>query len=278
MRIGIVTMQKNEEQCLEPWVRYHGYMVGFENLTILDHNSDSPYVCHLLAEYERHGVRVKYLGSDVDYRDKGRLVAEEIQYLERIMTLDFVFPVDCDEFLFMKCPGKEATCSRSEVFAYLDQIRGFNGRLQINQNYLYILGHLGYFWPLPYQKVFFSGGNCLSLDHGSHVGVARGGDEVRVTSLAYAHFHHKPYHIHQELSRAKLRPWVDVEDTEALRAFAGPGFHLVADLLKSEEEYLSQFRIDSRAVYFKEIVDLFSLLGIDPNFAAAGPTTRSDIG
>ena len=39
MRVACVTMQKNEDLCLEPWILYHGYLFGFENIFILDHNS-----------------------------------------------------------------------------------------------------------------------------------------------------------------------------------------------------------------------------------------------
>jgi hypothetical protein len=261
-------MQKNEEHCLEPWLRYHGYLFGFENIVIIDHHSNSSKVVKLLEQYKNFGINVIYLPENASFQDKGVIVAAEIHRIEELKKIDFVFPIDCDEFLFLKRGNHTESCSRDKIYEYLYQLRGFSGALEIKENYLHILGHPGYFWSQPYQKVFFAGGNCLRLDHGFHTGIARTSPETRQTSLAYAHFHFKPYHIDRKLSQEKLRPWVDMDDIDALRAFNGPGFHLKSHLLETENEYYSKFIVDHSAIYFKELVDLFNLIGIDPNFSA----------
>ena len=268
MRIAVVNMQRNEDHCLDPWLRYHGYLFGFENLFILDHASDSPRTLKTLSRFELGGVNVVRLSSEDSYRDKGQFVAKEIHRIDALADFDFVFPVDCDEFLFLDDPSRGPLCERSAIFAYLEQFKRFPGRLEIKENFLHILGHPGYFWSQPYQKVFFAGGNCLTLDHGSHVGRARHSEESRITRLAYAHFHFKPYRIDRELSREKLRPWVDVDDDDAVRGFDGPGAHLKHHLLCTEEEYYAGFRLNDAAIYFDDMVRLFDLLGIDPNFSA----------
>jgi len=261
-------MQKNEAHCLEPWVRYHGYLFGFENIFIIDHHSNSPKVVDLLQKYKNYGLNIIYLPEDAKFQDKGLIVASEIHRIEELKKVDFVFPIDCDEFLFLKSDSHVETCSREKIYEYLCKLDSFHGILEIKENYLHILGSPGYFWPQSYQKVFFAGGNCLALDHGFHTGVARMSVESCQTSLAYAHFHFKPYHIDRKLSQEKLRPWVDVNDIDALRAFNGPGFHLKSHLLETEIEYYSKFSVDKSAIYFKELVDLFNLIGIDPNFSA----------
>lgn len=268
MRIACVNMQKNEDHCLEPWVKYHGYLFGFENLFLIDHASTSKATCDYLRKIKAASVSIKYLGKDANYQNKGEFVAAEIRRIDEMAHFDFVFPIDCDEFLFLRDEDGTPVCSRSKIIKYLEQFREFAGRLEIKENFLHILGKSGYFWSQPYQKVFFAGGQCESLDHGSHMGVARGGDRSIVTRLAYAHFHFKPYEIDRELSREKLRPWVDVDDPAAVRAFEGPGAHLRNHLLASREEYYSGFKVDANAIYFDDMMRLFSLLDIDPNFSA----------
>ena len=212
--------------------------------------------------------------KDADYRDKGKFISDEIDRIDSIYKFDFVFPIDCDEFLFLKDVDGEPTCSRNDIFTYLEAFRDFPGALEIKENFLHILGHAGYFWSMPYQKVFFVGGNCESLDHGSHVGVARRSSQRQETSLAYAHFHFKPYHIDRNMTKEKLAPFVDVNDVNALRAFKGPGVHLVGHLFKTEAEYYASFTVDERAIYFSSLVKTFSLLGIDPNFASHDPEDK----
>lgn len=268
MRVAIVNMQRNEDHCLEPWLRYHGYLFGFENLFVIDHASDSSTTLATLRRFEADGVSIKRLPKTASYREKGRFVVDEIHRVETLANFDFIFPVDCDEFLFLNHPQRGPLCERSAIVDYLGQFRGFPGLLEIKENFLHILGHPGHFWSQPYQKVFFAGGSCVSLDHGSHFGEARHSGDSRLTCLAYAHFHFKPFRIDRELSREKLRPWVDVDDEEAVRAFDGPGAHLKHHLLCTEEEYYAGFRLDDNAIYFGDMVRLFDLLGINPNFSA----------
>ena len=277
MRIACVMMQRNEDICLEPWVRYHGYLFGFENIFIIDHGSDSRKTVSLLSQFEDAGMSITRLPADADYKDKGRYIAEEINRVDALESFDFVFPIDCDEFLFLKREDGTPSCSRTEIHKYLEEFQGFPGVLEIKENFLHILGHAGSFWPQPYQKVFFAGGNCALLDHGSHSGVSKASSKQQVTRLAYAHFHFKPYAIDQEMARMKLAPWVDINDLDALRNFQGPGRHLIGHLLKTEEEYNSGFRVDKNSVYFDDIVSTFVKIGVNGNslfFSKAEPSVE----
>jgi hypothetical protein len=49
MRVACVVMQRNETDCLEPWLRYHGYLFGYKNLFVIDHGSELPAVRQILA-------------------------------------------------------------------------------------------------------------------------------------------------------------------------------------------------------------------------------------
>ena len=43
-------MQKNEDDLLEPWIKYHSNMFGAENLFIYDNGSTSPLVAEVLEK------------------------------------------------------------------------------------------------------------------------------------------------------------------------------------------------------------------------------------
>ena len=51
-------MQKNEADLLRPWVAYHAYLFGAENLYIFDNGSDDPDVIQQLEYVEGQGVTV----------------------------------------------------------------------------------------------------------------------------------------------------------------------------------------------------------------------------
>lgn len=269
MRVACVNMQRDEDYCLEPWIKYHGDLFGLKNLFIIDHGSVSPRTVETLKYYSDMGVNVTYLSEQEDYKRKGEIVAAKIHEIEEITHFDFVFPIDCDEFLFLRDKNNNPTCNRESIYEYLAQFLQYPGRLEIKENFLYIIKNPGFFWSQPYQKVFFTGGNCLNLDHGSHIGEARSSQESKTTTLAYAHFHFKPFHVQHEMSRQKLRPWVDVDDRDAVSKYQGPGAHLRQHLLCSEQDYYSMFKIDHTAIYFEELVNQFHLLNIDPDFSTA---------
>lgn len=266
MRIVAVTMQKNEDHCLEPWIRHHGYIFGFENIVVIDHASDSPYCIDILKKYRRSGVKVVALSSDAKFDNKGDYVFSEFSRLAKRNDVDFFFPIDCDELLFLKDKTCGVTASREKIEQYLKGFVGFNGRLYIKENYLRILGHPEYYWVQPYQKVFFFASACRGLDHGFHIGRSVDNDLTRDTEFIYAHFHFKPYEVNRKLSIDKLRDYVDVNDSDALKNFDGPGFHLKSHLLATKEEYRAGFVVDDAAKNVSEIDKHLNLIGIDPAF------------
>ena len=54
-RVACVMMQKDEVHLLEPWLAYHGYLFGFENLYVLDNGSTRPDVLLTRSEERRVG-------------------------------------------------------------------------------------------------------------------------------------------------------------------------------------------------------------------------------
>jgi glycosyltransferase involved in cell wall biosynthesis len=267
MRIFAITMQRNEDHCLEPWIRHHGYIFGFENICVLDHASSSPRTLAIISKYSALGVRIIRLPPDTKFDDKGTIVFEQFKHMQADRQADFIFPIDCDELLFLKRDTGSLTASREDVYAYIAQFQGFKGRLFIRENYLRILGHPGYFWPQPYAKVFFDTDACLGLDHGFHIGHPKDENQSIDTSFIYAHFHFKPYETNRQLSLEKLSPYVDVNNLNALSAYDGPGFHLKSHILSTKSEYEDMFIINSDSILCKDIDNHLLKIGIDPNFS-----------
>ncbi len=264
MRVACVMMQRNEELCLHPWLAYHGYLFGFDNLFVIDHGSDLSTVKTTLTLFERFGVHVLRLPASANYADKGAIVTAVLGRADAAKRYDLLFPLDCDEFLMMRDEAGEPSCAKAGLLKYLATLRGATSPLLVTENFLNSLNSVGGFWALPYQKVFFTGGHIVEVDHGSHSCTAPAPPPVP-TRVVYAHYHHKPFAMQCAMSREKLRPYVDVDDRAALEAFRGVGWHLVLHLLKTEAEYLDI--MTGGSVQFPELPALLGTLGVNPRFA-----------
>ncbi|MDE2240382.1 MAG: glycosyltransferase family 2 protein, partial [Rhodospirillales bacterium] len=168
MKIGCVLMQKNEVNALEPWLLYHAYLFGMRNLCVIDHGSTHPKVLNTLSWYEQDGLRVVRLPAEADFGLQGEFMTNAMRVMDEEGDYDFLLPIDCDEFLAVRREDGSFTCNKKDI---LDELANYAGRtetLEIKQNLLNILGHPNTYWALPYQKVFFSGGNLGLLCHGSH--------------------------------------------------------------------------------------------------------------
>jgi hypothetical protein len=259
-------MQRNETHCLRPWLVYHGNLFGYANLFVIDHGSDRPDVMATLIDYARRGVKVERLLPEADFRDKAEFVSAALLRADATADYDFLLPLDCDEFVTMRDESGAPCCAEEQIHRYLETLTGEEAPLQVDENFLNLLGHRELFFALPYLKVFFTGGNAGTVDAGSHRSVSRADEPVRRTRLVYTHYHHKPYATQLRMSREKLRGYVDVNDRAALADYSGIGRHLVPHLMKSEAEYMGIMRPDSRCVKFPALNALFERLGIDPAF------------
>jgi len=266
MRVACVVMQRNEEDCLEPWLRYHGYLFGYGNLFVLDHGSTSAAVLRTLQRYGRLGVHISALPADADYRLKGEYVGAALRQADATGLYDILLPLDCDEFVVMRDAAGRPACARDALLAYLESLAKEQAMLEVKENFLNTLGHPSVFFALPYQKVFFTRGGCGSVDHGSHHGTSPRTTEAKPTRLVYMHYHHKPYAKLNALSREKLLPFVDTDSRESLTVFRGTGWHLVSNMLRTEQEYMSIMLPGGLSIEFPEIVTLFNAIGIDPRF------------
>ena len=93
VRVKVFCMQKDEEDILEDWIRYHAYLFGLENLHIIDNFSKEPSLC-ILRKYAKKGLDWY---QQPDYSKKGDYLFELIQKTKN--DCDLAIPLDIDEFV-----------------------------------------------------------------------------------------------------------------------------------------------------------------------------------
>jgi len=251
MRVLCTLAQRNEVACLEPWVRYHSYMVGMENIHIIDNASDHPDVLAKLDEFKSMGIGITRIPPNTDFNLRGRYTADVISNIEADLNFDFVFPMDCDEFLAVHKPDGTPSCRRQDIMNYLESLRLREGMYHMTGAMENINGVPGRFiWREHYKKVYFSNRQCLGLDIGYHNGTPRNGLPRYDAKIFYVHYQVRPYNMFRKMARQKLEPFVDPDNIEALLAHKGNNFHLAEHELERS---------------FPEFEALFRVLGLNPN-------------
>ena len=260
MIVKVATMQRDETLLLEPWLRYHGYLFGFENLHVHDNGSENPAVLATLARYERLGVAVVYGPRDSrDFDAKGTLMAELIRQWDAGPRYDFAFPVDCDEFIALRERGT-VTCRRNAIHEYLGIIRDQPVNFVVDTNLFNVPSLPGWYLPQDGRKTFFAGRTLNHLDHGYHFGSVRSDGKEMFTAITYFHMHFKPWPDYLRSARAKLAPYVDPDDIDALRAYSGAGAQVLDDVINGQDFYEARFKGCFR-IHLPEFGLLLKLLG-----------------
>ena len=239
-------MQKDEDILLEPWLKYHGSLFGFENIFLFDNGSTIRSVNDTLLEYERKGVRLdRRFASVADYALKGEIITECILDIQSRSSYDVVVPLDCDEFLVLK-DRMGATTSFERILGHLHELSNTGGLFRVNKQFFNIINRPGEFGIGDYIKtIVVPDGTFVSSDHGHHFCTTTTGNRYTGCDFAYVHYHYKPLAVLRAHARAKLAPFVDVDDPAAVAAHTGPGHHLCRYLTMTETEFQAWHRGDS---------------------------------
>lgn len=270
LRIACTVMLRDERALVGPFLRYHAELFGAENLYVIDNGSTDPVVIDVLASFEREGVHVDRSHPNVDdYRNKGGLVTELVKRLDSDALYDFYVLLDCDEFVVLR-QAESFTCDPTEIRSYLTSMRGERRILRVNANLANIPGSPGAFREASYVKTIFPQDVLLSTDHGHHLGQSRTGAGYVDCDIVYVHFHYRSYEEVSRFARRKLSmvmPAEDLDDPAKLRAFTGPGRHMVNYLAAGAEAYYQQFKNLNGAVHFPELLAYFEAIGTVTPFA-----------
>lgn len=287
-RVACLMMQKNEVLLLRPWLLYHGYLFGYENLFVYDNGSSEPAVKAILAQFRTLGVNVDKSHPTPDgFSNKGNLFSDQIRHFREKGRYDVVLPMDCDEFAAIERPGGYS-CGRNEILAELRRI-DWDSLICRTQDCLYSLpGCFDLFERAGHQKCIVSVNRFKLIDHGFHQAALEPGESYAATSLIYLHLRHRPYASFIANAKDKLRPWTDPDDLAGLQSYDLTGQHLVAYLSMTEDEYYS-FRFTSQpALKFDGLrdflaahMDVAALIGAwagrSPAAPAAGGSSFQDL-
>lgn len=193
-KIKIFSFQKDEE-LIEDWILYHGALVGYPNIYIVDHDSKQS----ILDVYAKYDVNV------ISYNGKFEF---KVQILTKLMlehksTTDLLIPLDGDEFIALK-DGKILSKDKHEIQQCLYNLPkgphkyNFATCDAILEKYEYtdIFNEINYFSEIKRgfgEKTFFQGYNFVELHNGNHLGVISDGRAYIKTDLVLLHFNCKGY-------------------------------------------------------------------------------------
>ncbi len=274
-RVRCITMQKDEGLLLDAWLRYYGYLFGFENIEVLDNGSRDRLTRSVLEQFEAAGVTVHRQYDAIEHFEaKGAIVAGIIQGWDASHEYDFAVPCDIDEFLVL-FTADGLSCARRGIHAALDALVGADQALWMETSLFNVPAQPGWFHPEVFPKGFLPSRSILSLDSGYHIPQTRHREGTQRTEFTYLHYHNKPYEIVQAHTRRKLSRRVDLHDLAALRCYDGPGAHMVKDLLMSRQQYLHQFD-DAVTLRFGQFATLMRALGAREAMLVGEPGTARD--
>jgi predicted SAM-dependent methyltransferase len=260
LKIACVMMQKDERFLLRPWLAYHGYLFGFENLFVFDNGSTRPEVRATLMEYALKGVRVDWdHPTREDYLAKGELIGARIQALDATGQYQFLLPLDCDEFVLLRTEA-DFVCAREPILTWFAGLIGETRILRVPYQLANHPLNADIYHYFPFFKVFFPAGTVSPIDHGHHVATDRLGREPKDTLLVHLHFHHKMFNLKLEQARLGWIGLVDVDDRAGLETYDGKSAHLKQIFLQSAEQYYRGF-LDMPHFYLPRFRALLNDLG-----------------
>lgn len=240
MKIACIMMQKNENELLDSWFKYHASLFEASNIYIFDNGSTNPSVLSSLKYIESMGATIitKH-NTNLDYELKGEILGNLIKSLNH-EEYDFFIPLDCDEFIATFDKNGKVSCDKTDIIDELSKhVQSKDALVIAGQLFNCPLSNV-HFHLQNTRKTFFTKDSFKSLDQGYHWGKSVSSGEHK-TNIIHFHFHNKPFEILLEHSKEKLKSRVQSFDPEYLKTYDGMGSHMVRYFLINEEEYLSQF-------------------------------------
>jgi hypothetical protein len=132
MKIKLFTMVKNEDDIVEHWIQYHGKLFGYNNLYIVDNESnDGTY--EKIQKYSKYGV---HISREPDYSKKGEIMTN---LMNTIGSYDIAFPLDIDEFIIYY-DKENQILSPDKTLSYLKTLVSsdkFKNNSVFKANYIY---------------------------------------------------------------------------------------------------------------------------------------------
>ncbi len=276
-RVACLMMQKDEAYLLRPWLLYHGYLFGFENLYVYDNGSSAQATLRVLHEFAQAGVHVDFNHtSPEDFEHKGRILGQRIKAFQDAACYDLALPLDCDEFLAVN--GDDGlSCGRDLVHAELARILSGGTVCRTAFCLSNRPGYLDLFRYLGHVKSVVIVDRFIDIDHGFHQAGLPAGQTYGDTALIHIHMNYKPFAHLLQSAKNKLQPFVDVADAAALARFDGVGVHLKRFFGMTPAAYYRNVdAYDGPVIRFHGLSRLLGLLMALPELRQAWEAGRPD--
>jgi hypothetical protein len=169
-------MVKNEIDIIAYWLHYHGSLIGYENIFIIDNYSSDGTFEYLLNEQKKNYF---FLYQLPEYKNKGFYMSQILRKVK--FFYDFYIPLDTDEFLISINKNFELQCP-SEIISELENLRKSQNSLKFYKFY-YLMNfsiselnkknNFDLISHHQYSKTFINLNNhfdeYLEIDHGNHM-------------------------------------------------------------------------------------------------------------
>lgn len=233
MSIKIFTIQRDEDDILEDWLRYHIYLFGKENIYVIDHKSKKSR-----ETIKKYGVNLILYDGPFENYGKAKILTKTIHRYKGKSKL--VIPIDIDEFII--CIEKDQIiCDNKKViqeltkYANINELDAFkfksltinatkHGDLLVNCNsYRHENKNKFNRWKSFYKTIFFK-----ATDQGNH-GFPE--YEYHKTNMGLLHFHHRGF---DHFKRKHFR-WQDTY-AKSTKQIGGTHWKKVFNIIKDKTD------------------------------------------
>lgn len=188
-------MVKDEDDIIEDWLLYHGYLFGYENLFVVDNMSEDN-TFPILEKYKEKGVKVTRHNN---YLNKGTIMSNFMKANKN--DADWFFTIDADEFIII-CRGGQIEVDKETIHEYLENLpdapaykmNWLEPKIDVLNSERPCTAFTGAYWLPRYDyflwnKTFFKS-NCpkLDIDIGNH---GFNYTEFQKTKFRLLHFHYR---------------------------------------------------------------------------------------
>lgn len=203
--VKIFCVAKDESDLMESWLIYHGSLVGFENLVVMDNKSTCTTVLNVYEKYKKQGVTVETCESFSGCA-QGEAFTTSMRKQQNFCK--FLIGIDADEFITFPdfLSGKRGAdhktrlreyllglpddTTKFEISTYFESVPDPSSRFYVDHKIENPAQNISTFRRCTPRatKYFFRSGAFVSTVNGCHNGrVSRG--KTRASSLCVVHYH-----------------------------------------------------------------------------------------
>jgi hypothetical protein len=249
MKIAIIMMQRNEGHLIDFWLHHAKRLADSSSIYILNNGDDDEITKNALLAADRIGVNIINYRDPSSFLRKGEIISEIIQ--DKKDMYDWFFPLDCDEVVAYR----DDRCISSSIQMIERELENAEQRncniVRISKG-IYNIPYSTYGYEPPSdgstrqltRKVAVSSNSNITLDAGFHLYDFANRRDLSIfntiyqSNLCYIHFHNRPFSDLMRATKEKLKLRINDFYLDTLKAYNGPGSHLIKYFFMNEAEYI----------------------------------------